>query len=84
MKLPDRNITDGQYRYNFQGQEKDPETGMEAFELRLWDARLGRWLTVDPYGQYASPYLGMGNNPIGMIDPDGGSTEQITVVIGVF
>ncbi len=60
------------YRYAFQGQEKDPETGKEAFELRLWDARIGRWLTTDPSGQYASPYLGMGNNPINRIDPDGG------------
>ncbi|MCL9807664.1 hypothetical protein NAT51_19230 [Flavobacterium amniphilum] len=45
---------------------------MEAFELRLWDGRLGRWLTVDPMGQYFSPYLGMGNNPISRVDPDGG------------
>lgn len=45
---------------------------MEAFQLRLWDARLGRWLSPDPYGQYASPYLGMGNNPVSRIDPDGG------------
>jgi hypothetical protein len=48
---------------------------MEAFELRLWDGRLGRWLTVDPYYEFSSPYLGMGNNPISLIDPDGGSTE---------
>ena len=60
------------YRYAYQGQEKDPETGKEAFELRLWDARIGRWLTTDPYGQYHSPYLGMGNDPINGIDPDGG------------
>ncbi|MCL9807666.1 RHS repeat-associated core domain-containing protein [Flavobacterium amniphilum] len=72
MPLPNQQITDANYRYAFQGQEKDPETGMEAFELRLWDGRLGRWLTVDPYGQYFSPYLGMGNNPISRIDPDGG------------
>ncbi len=60
------------YRYAFQGQEKDPETGKEAFQLRLWDNRIGRWLTTDPAGQYASPYLGMGNNPISRVDPDGG------------
>jgi hypothetical protein len=48
---------------------------MEAFQLRLWDGRIGRWLSPDPYGQYASPYLGMGNNPIGMIDPDGGKAD---------
>ena len=29
-------------------------------------------MSTDPYGQYASPYLGMGNNPIGIVDPDGG------------
>jgi hypothetical protein len=45
---------------------------MEAFELRLWDGRLGRWLSVDPYGQYHSPYLGMGNNPGNGVDVDGG------------
>ncbi len=75
MPMPNRNV-EGEYRYAFQGQEKDPETGMEAFELRLWDARLGRWLTTDPAGQYASPYLGMGNNPISLSDPDGGMAKR--------
>jgi len=73
MPMPAHQVTDSNYRYEFQGQEKDPETGMEAFELRLWEGRLGRWLTVDPMGQYDSPYLGMGNNPINRIDPSGGS-----------
>mgnify|MGYP000855434391 CR=1 FL=1 len=72
MPMPNRQTTDGDYRYAYQGQEKDKETGKEAFELRLWDSRIGRWLTTDPAGQYASPYLGMGNNPISRVDPDGG------------
>jgi len=76
MPMPNRNI-EGQYRYAYQGQEKDPETGMEAFELRLWDARIGRWLTTDPAGQYSSPYLGMGNNPVSRVDPDGGEDNDI-------
>jgi RHS repeat-associated protein len=71
MPMPIRNL-EGLYRYKFQGQEKDPETGKEAFQLRLWDGRIGRWLTTDPAGQYASPYLGMGNDPVNGIDPDGG------------
>ncbi len=50
---------------------------MEAFQLRLWDGRIGRWLSPDPYGQYASPYLGMGNNPISGIDPDGGFFQEL-------
>jgi RHS repeat-associated protein len=72
--LPNRNSLN--YRYAFQGQELDGETGMEAFQLRLWDGRIGRWLSPDPMGQYASPYLGMGNNPISLTDPTGGSTED--------
>lgn len=72
MAMPYLNNVQGDYRYAFQGQEKDPETGKEAFELRLWDSRIGRWLTTDPYGQHASPYLGMGKNPISRVDPDGG------------
>ena len=74
MPMPNRNI-EGNYRYRFQGQEKDSETGKEAFELRLWDGRIGRWLTVDPAGEFFSPYLGMGNNPISNIDPDGGCVD---------
>jgi RHS repeat-associated protein len=75
MPMPGRSLLDAEgYRYAFQGQEKDPETGKEAFELRLWDSRIGRWLTTDPYREFSSPYLGMGNNPISRIDPDGGCT----------
>ena len=77
MPMPNRSTINNQYRYAYQGQEKDPETGKEAFELRLWDSRIGRWLTTDPYGQHYSPYLGMGNNPINRIDPDGGQCRDI-------
>lgn len=68
---------DGDYRYDYQGQyaEKDKETEWNAFELRMYDARIARWLSVDPYGQYWSPYIGMGNNPINGVDPDGGANE---------
>lgn len=31
-----------------------------------------RWLTPDPYGQFHSPYVGMGNNWVNMVDPTGG------------
>lgn len=73
--LPGRNaISSPQYEHGYQGQftEHDQETGLDAFELRLWDSRLARWTSTDPYGQYASPYLGMGNNPINNYDADGG------------
>ncbi|MTI25798.1 leucine-rich repeat domain-containing protein, partial [Fulvivirga kasyanovii] len=66
----------GYYRYGFQGQfaEEDSETGWNSFELRMYDPVIGRWLTTDPYGQYWSPYVGMGNNPTNLVDPDGGCT----------
>lgn len=61
-------------RYGYQGEysEKDSETGWNSFYLRNYDPAIGRWLTVDPYGQYYSPYVGMGNDPINRSDPDGG------------
>jgi RHS repeat-associated protein len=65
---------DVRYRYGYQGQfaEKDEETGWNHFELREYDAVIGRWLVVDPYRQYWSPYVGMGNNTVSGIDKDGG------------
>lgn len=62
------------YRYGYQGQfaEKDGETDWVNFQLRMYDPAIGRWMSTDPYGQYHSPYVGMGNNPISRIDPGGG------------
>jgi len=61
------------YRYDYQGQysEKDGETGWNAFELRMYDSRIGRWLQYDPDDQFYSPFLGMGNDPVSSIDPNG-------------
>ena len=61
-------------RHEYQGEysELDPETEWNAFELRMYDAQTGRWISPDPYRQYWSPYKGMGNNPINFIDPTGG------------
>lgn len=63
-----------EYRFGYQGQfaEKDDETGWNHFELREYDAVIGRWTTVDPKRIGWSPYIGMFNNPISGIDPDGG------------
>ena len=74
LAMENREITREDYRYGYQGQyaEKDKETGWNAFELRMYDGRIGRWLSPDPYGQFSSPYVAMGNNPITGMDPDGG------------
>ena len=39
----------------------------------MYDPVIGRWISPDPYGQYWSPYVGMGNNPVNRFDPDGGT-----------
>ncbi|MDP2176234.1 MAG: RHS repeat-associated core domain-containing protein [Bacteroidota bacterium] len=66
------------YKYGFNGKEKDNETYGEGnaydFGARIYDSRLGRWLSLDPaFRDYASisPYVGFGNNPFVFIDPDG-------------
>jgi len=72
------------YKHGYQGQftEKDEEVNWDAFELRNWDGRLARWTSIDPYHQHWSPYLGMGNNPINLTDPDGGKTDHWKVENG--
>ncbi len=67
------NVQKEKYRFGYQGQyaEEDEETVFNAFEARLYDPTINRWLSGDPARQYYSPYLGMGNNPINGVDPDG-------------
>ncbi len=54
---------------------------MEAFELRLWDGRIGRWLSPDPMRIHHSPYQGMANNPINIIDINGGYPTPLEAVL---
>ena len=37
----------------------------------MYDPLIGRWLAVDPERVGSSPFIGMGNNPIKAVDPDG-------------
>ena len=77
MPMPNKNI-EGDYRYGYQGEyaEEDPETGLNAFQLRMYDSRIGRWISPDPKGEFFSPYLAMANNPVAVTDPDGGCTTK--------
>ncbi|WP_421898631.1 DUF6443 domain-containing protein [Marinoscillum sp.] len=45
------------------------------FLLRNYDPALGRWWQTDPYNEYHSPYLAMGNLGHLRIDPTGGCNE---------
>ncbi len=82
--MPGRTYTSAQsYRYGYQGQycETDPETGLDNFEARMYDPLLGRWNTTDPAGQYYSPYVGMGNNPVMTTDKDGKVAGPLDIII---
>ncbi|AZQ63924.1 hypothetical protein EI427_17335 [Flammeovirga pectinis] len=62
------------YRYGYQGEFSEDETddnGFNSFEARMYYPVIGRWMSVDPARQYASGYVGMGNNPVSGVDPDG-------------
>lgn len=58
-------------RYLYTGQELDPETGFYNYRARWYVPYLGRFLTPDPAGEFFSPYLYVGNNPINYFDPTG-------------
>jgi RHS repeat-associated protein len=72
------NSCTGAYRYGFNGKEKDDEvkgTGnQQDYGFRIYDTRLGRFLSTDPlFKEYAyyTPYQFSGNTPIQAIDRDG-------------
>ena len=76
------------YPYGFNGKERDDEAfgsgNSYDFGARIYDSRLGRWMSLDPlqakYPQW-SPYTGMGDNPVFYIDVDGkyftGNTQNV-------
>jgi len=66
------------YTYGFNGKENDNEPlndgNLIDFGSRVYDSRLGRWLSMDPkYKDYAnsSPYCALANNPVLFIDQIG-------------
>jgi RHS repeat-associated protein len=78
MLVPTRHSDTKDYRYGFQGQEKDDEIKGEGnsydYGARLYEPRIGRWFSVDPVFvkyPYESNYVSFGNNPILFIDVDG-------------
>jgi RHS repeat-associated protein len=71
MLLPNRHGSSDDYRYGFQGQEKDDEIKGEGnsinYKFRMYDPRVGRFFAVDPMVHsypYYSPYQFSGNTPI--------------------
>ncbi|MCW3104301.1 MAG: repeat-associated core domain protein [Bacteroidetes bacterium] len=81
--LSGRGFTSSSYRYGFNGKEKDDEVKGDGaqydYGFRVYDARLGKFLSVDPLSNkfaYYTPYQFAGNKPIVYIDLDG--LEDVT------
>jgi RHS repeat-associated protein len=78
MQMPGRVFGSGSYRYGFNGKENDNEVNgagnQQDYGMRIYDPRLGRFLSVDPISQlypWFSPYHFAGNTPVWAIDLDG-------------
>ncbi len=80
-------VSDIESKYLFQGKEFNDEAidtdsdgntdtymNWYDFEARQFDPQIGRWHVADPLAQYPSPYVGMGNNPVSLVDPNGMAT----------
>jgi len=75
MIMPGRDSARYTYRYGFQGMEQDDnfkgKGNSISTEFRQYDPRVARWLSVDPmldkYPNF-SPYIGMNNNAVNVID----------------
>jgi RHS repeat-associated protein len=86
-------MSSGSYRYGFNGKENDNEVkgvgNQQDYGMRIYDPRLGRFLSVDPLTQqypYYSPYQFAGNMPIWATDLDGAepslSTSAFKLIFG--
>ena len=88
MITPDRSHSSNSYRFGFNGKENDNEVkgtgGQQDYGMRIYDPRLGKFLSVDPLTKdyaYYTPYQFSGNMPIWAIDLDG--LEQFKTTKGV-
>jgi RHS repeat-associated protein len=78
MLMPERQYTNvsDDYRYGFNGMEKDDEVKGNSYDFgfRIYNSRLGRFLTPDPIGNalpFWSQYHFAANNPILLMDFEG-------------
>jgi RHS repeat-associated protein len=78
MLEPGRVLNVEKYRYGFNGKENDNEVkgdgNQQDYGMRIYDPRLGRFLSVDPITrQYPqlTPYQFASNSPIKNVDVDG-------------
>jgi RHS repeat-associated protein len=86
MLQPGRSVNVSGYRYGFNGKENDNEVKGEGnqqdYGMRVYDPRLGRFLSVDPLNKeypWNSPYAFAENEPISNIDLDGLEKYKVTI-----
>jgi RHS repeat-associated protein len=82
LPMADRQMDAEPYKWGYQGQyaEKDSLMNMNSFMLRMYDADLVHLNSPDPYRQFASPYVWVGNNPVNNVDPNGGVSICISCI----
>ena len=70
-------------KYSYQGKEliADLNLAVYDFHSRAYDPLLGRFTSPDPQNQFASGYVGMGNNPVMGIDPNGEFVFAVPVLL---
>jgi RHS repeat-associated protein len=79
MQMVGRTFNAVNYRYGFNGKENDNEVkggfgNQQDYGMRIYDPRLGRFLSVDPLTRgypMLTPYQFASGNPIAGIDEDG-------------
>jgi RHS repeat-associated protein len=84
MLMPGRQASAGdQYSYGYNGMRKDDEIKGQGnsydFGARIYDPRVGRWLTIDPQCRKypdLNPYNFVSNSPMLFVDPNG---EEIII-----
>ena len=82
MAMPGRQFNFSKYRFGFNGKEKDDEISGNGnsydFGARIYDPRIGRWLSVDPLQKKypnLTPYNAFENNPVVFKDIEGKEAE---------
>ncbi|NOQ70807.1 MAG: hypothetical protein GQ574_02330 [Crocinitomix sp.] len=87
MLMPNRHEDEADYRYGFQGQEKDDEIkghdNSVNYKYRMHDPRIGRFFAVDPLAakySYNSPYAFSENRVIDARELEGMEMTKETVV----
>nr|MBK9652964.1 RHS repeat-associated core domain-containing protein [Bacteroidota bacterium] len=83
MTMQERTFSAGgvAYRFGFNGKENDTESNTQDYGMRIYDGRLGRFLSIDPLTkQYPelTPYQFASNSPIMAIDLDGEEAKKST------